>query len=69
MEALQTHPSVYVRIMSIKEIETNNVSGSQSLSKHPHLAGAHDWGTLVVIMRILSLVSEGSGLAKRIRSL
>ena len=36
--------------------------------KDPHPAGILDRGTLVVIMRILSLVSEGSGLARRVRS-
>ena len=33
------------------------------------LAGVLDMGTLVIIMQILSLVREESGLAKRIRSL
>ena len=36
-------------------------------TKDPHLAGVLDRGTLVVIMQILSLVREESGLAKRIR--
>ena len=38
-------------------------------SKDPHPAGILDRGTLVVIMQILVLVREESGLAKRIRSL
>ena len=43
--------------------------GHDSQSKDPRLAGVLNRGTLVVvIMRILSLVSEGSGLARRIRS-
>ena len=37
-------------------------------SKDPHPAGVLDIGTLVV-MRILSLVREENGLAKRLRSL
>ena len=40
--------------------------GLDSHSKDPRLAGALNRGTLVFIVRILSLVSEGSGLAKRI---
>ena len=43
--------------------------GPGSLSKDPRPTGVLDRGTLVVIMRILSLVREESGLAKRIRSL
>ena len=43
--------------------------GSDSQSKDRRPAGVLDRGTLVVIMRILSLVREESGLAKRIRSL
>ena len=43
--------------------------GPDSQSKDPGPAGIHDRGTLVVIMQILSLVREESGLAKRIRSL
>ena len=42
--------------------------GLDSQSKDPHPAGVLDRGTLVV-MRIMSLVREESGLAKRIRSL
>ena len=42
--------------------------GPESQSKDPHPAGVLDRGTLVVIMQILSLASEGSGLAKRIGS-
>ena len=38
-------------------------------SKDPHPAVILDRGTLVVIMQILVLVREESGLAKRIRSL
>ena len=37
--------------------------------KDPCPAGVLDRGTLVVIMQILSLVREESGLAKRLRSL
>ena len=40
-----------------------------SQSKDSHPAGVLDRGTLVVIMRILSLVREEGGLTKRIRSL
>ena len=40
-----------------------------SQSKDPRPAGVLDRETLVVIMRILSLVREENGLAKRIRSL
>ena len=40
-----------------------------SQSKDPHLVGVLDMGTLVIIMQILSLVREESGLAKRIISL
>ena len=43
--------------------------GPESLSKDPRRAGVLDRGTLVVIMPILSLLREESGLAKRIRSL
>ena len=42
--------------------------GPDSQSKDPRPAGFLDRGTLV-IMRILPLVSQGSGLAKRIRGL
>ena len=42
--------------------------GPDSQNEDPRLAGVFDKGTLVVIMRFLSLVSEESGLAKRIRS-
>ena len=38
-------------------------------SKDPCLAGVLDRGTLVVILRILSLVREESGLTERIRLL
>ena len=55
--------------MSSSEIETNDVKGLDSQSKDPHPAGVLDMRILVVIMRILSLVREESGLAKRIRSL
>ena len=40
-----------------------------SQSKEPSPAGVLDRGTLVVIMQILSLATEESGLAKRIRLL
>ena len=43
--------------------------GPDSQSKEPHPADALDRGALVVIMQILSLVREESGLATRIRSL
>ena len=43
--------------------------GPESQSKDPHPAGVLDRGTLVVIMQILSLVKEESGLAKRKGSL
>ena len=41
----------------------------ESQSKDPRPTGVLERGTLVIIMRILSLVSKGSGLTKRIRSL
>ena len=41
--------------------------GPHLQSKDPHLTGVFDRGILVVIMQVLSLVSKGSGLAKRIR--
>ena len=43
--------------------------GPDSQSKDPRPAGVLDRGKLVVIMRILSLVRDESGLAKRIRLL
>ena len=43
--------------------------GPDLKSKDPCPAGVLDRGTLVVIMRILSLVRAESGLAKRIRLL
>ena len=43
--------------------------GLDSQSKDSRLAGVLDRETLVIIMRILSLVREESGLAKGIRSL
>ena len=43
--------------------------GPDSQSKDPCLAGVLDRGALAVIMSILSLVREESGLPKRIRSL
>ena len=43
--------------------------GSDSKSKDPRPTGVPDKGTLVVIVRILSLVREENGLAERIRSL
>ena len=55
--------------MSSNEIETNDVNGSDSQSKDTCPAGVLGRGTLVTIMRILSLIREESGLAKRIRSL
>ena len=57
--------------MSSNEIETIDVNGSCAQSKDPHVAcaGILDRGTLVVILQILSLVRQESGLAKRVRSL
>ena len=43
--------------------------GPDPQSKNPGPAGVLDRGTLIIIMRILSLVREESGLAKRIRLL
>ena len=43
--------------------------GPDLQSKDPRPAGVLDRVTLVVVMQILSLVREESGLAKRIRSL
>ena len=43
--------------------------GPDLQSKDPRPADVLDWGRLVVIMRILLLVREESGLAKRIRLL
>ena len=43
--------------------------GPESQSIDPRLAGVLDRGTLVVIMQILSLVREESGLAKKTRSI
>ena len=43
--------------------------GPNSHSKDSRPAGVFDRETLVIIMQILSLVKEESGLAKRIRSL
>ena len=53
--------------MSSNEIETNDVNRSELTEQGP--AGVLDRGTIVVIMRILSLVREESGLAKRTRLL
>ena len=50
--------------MSSNEIESND-----SQSKDPRLADVLDRGTLLVIMRFVSLVREESALAKKIRSL
>ena len=55
--------------MSSNEIETNDVNRSDSQSKDTRPAGVLGRGTLVTIMRILSLIREESGLAKRIRLL
>ena len=55
--------------MSSNEIETNDVNGSQLTEQGHSYVGVLDRGTLVVIMRILSLVREESELAKRARSL
>ena len=43
--------------------------GPDLQSKDSHLAGVLDRGTLVIIIQILSLVREESGIAKSIRSL
>ena len=43
--------------------------GPDLQSKDPRPAGVLDRGTFVVVMQILSLVREESGLVKRIRSL
>ena len=43
--------------------------GPDSQSKDRRPAGVLDRGTLVVVMQILSLVTEESGLVKTIRSL
>ena len=43
--------------------------GSDSQSRDPRPTSVLDKGTLVVIVRILSLVREENGLAERIRSL
>ena len=43
--------------------------GPDSQSKDPRPAGLLDRGTLVIIMQIMSLVREESGLVKRTRSL
>ena len=43
--------------------------GLDSQSKDPRPDGVLDRGILVAILRILSLVRQESGLAKRIRSL
>ena len=53
--------------MPTKQIETNNVNGSRLAEQGPHPAGVLGRGTLIIIMQILSLASEGSGLARRIR--
>ena len=55
--------------MSNNEIEANNVMGPESQSKDPRPTRVLDGGTLVVIMRIPSLVREENGLTKRIKSL
>ena len=55
-------------ITSSNEIETNDVNGSRLAEQGPSSGRCSRQGTLVVIMRILSLVRE-SGLAKRIGSL
>ena len=54
--------------MSSNEIETNDVNGSRLAEQYARPAGVLDMGTLVVVMPILSLGREKSGLAKRIRS-
>ena len=61
--------SYYEWIMSSNEIETNDVTGFRLAEQGPSSGSVLDRGTLVAIMRILSLVREESGLAKRIRLL
>ena len=46
-----------------------NMSSNETETNNPRPAGVLDRGTLVVITRILSLLREESGLAKRKRSL
>ena len=55
--------------MSKNEIEISDVNGSNSQSKDLGAAGVLYRKTLVVIMRILSLIIKERGLAKKIRSL
>ena len=53
--------------MSTKQIETNKVNGYRLAEQGPSSAGVFDRGTFGIIMQILSLVSKGSGLARKIR--
>ena len=55
--------------MSSNEIETNDVNGSRLAEQGPSSGRCSPKGNIGRIMRILSLVREGSGLDKRIRSL
>ena len=55
--------------MSSNETLMATLMGPDLQSNSPRPAGVFDRETLVVIMRILSLVREESGLAKRVRSL
>ena len=56
------------KLCLVMRYKLTTLMGPDSQSKDPHPAGVLDRGTLVVIMRILSLVREESRLAKRIRS-
>ena len=55
--------------MSSNEMETNDVNGFQLAEQGPSSSGCSQQGTLVVIMRSLSVVREESRLDKRIRLL
>ena len=68
VEALQTHSSVYEWIVSTKQVEVNDVNRSWLAEQGLLSARCSRQGILVVIMRILSLVSEVSGLAGKRRS-
>ena len=55
--------------MSSNEIETNDVNGSKLTEEGPSPAGILDRRTIIVIIQILLLLIEESGIAKRIISL
>ena len=70
VEAPQTQPSVIMSELCLEmRQKLTTYMGPDSQSKDPRSAGVLNKGTLVVVLRILSLVIEESGLAKRIRSL